>query len=266
LQNFVVMLLLDDPRLANVPVVPEWKFHMESDQIIDILWTAPRTTFNVTPTGPIVLPDGSGGNNAASQAPPLVGAGMLVEMPTIVSDSPGVSGPPRVWQLSVVSFEERNTNFLPGTGTCVTSEQYAQLVADILHLQFTFTYGTVQAKRDLVSPAHDWMNLKPGIFAYRTLFQATVGIPQTQRTAPALVSFAGGNCTVTCSDSGAAAYYTTDGSCPCGANVNPFNPAGVGATLYTTPFAVASGTLVLAAARNSAAGKTLSPVNGATAP
>src|SRR5271157_632891 len=87
LQNAVTFLLLDDPRLANTPVVPEFKLQMTSDQAVECLWKQPRNAFTLTPTG-FSLNGGVTG---------LVGAGLLVEMPEATSNSPGVTGPPLTW-------------------------------------------------------------------------------------------------------------------------------------------------------------------------
>jgi len=255
LQNMVAMLLLDDPRIV-CPVVPEYKFLMDSDQSVDALWQLPQGAFTLTPSGVTI-------NSGVSAG--LVGAGLLVEMPTATTDSPGVSGPPATWHVTVVAFEERNTNWLPQTGTCVAAEQYCELVVDILQNEAVYKFGTFQAERNWMTPAHDRMTMNPTIIALRATVQATVGRTQTKRTPAVAITFSAGNCALLCADGAAAIYYTVDGSAPVRSNTNPDNAAGVGASLYAAPFAVASGT-VLAAARNAAAGTTLSAVAGATAP
>lgn len=258
LQAAVSIVLRDDPRLANVPIVPEVKFIMENDQSIDALWTLPVSAFTITTQG--VTINGQG-------APGLVGAGILVEMPGATSDSPEVSGPPLTWDVDIVCFEERNTNFLAGIGTGVTSEQYAQIVLDILQLQYLGPqFNTLKSKQSAINPAHDRMQLTPGIIAYRTSLRSDAGRNQTPRTQPVAATFLGGNCTLTCGDGAAAVYYTTDGTMPCSANVNAANPAGAGATLYAAPFAVTSGQSLLFAARNTAANLNISQVRSASAP
>ena len=255
LQNIIAMILRDDPRLAAMPIVPEYKFLMDSDQVVDALWTLPAAAFTLTPSGVTIN----------SNVPPgLCGAGVLVEMPGATSDSRGVTGPPLTWEIGVVVMEERNTNFLAGTGTGITSEQIAQIVMDRLHLQAIFGFGTIQVRQNCFSAAHDWMNMKPGILAYRVTLTADAGRKQTPRSANVAYSFAGDTLTLTCTDGAVTIYYTTDGSAPCAANVNASNPAGVGATVYTAPFAVASGTNVLFASRKT--GVLLSAVGQATAP
>ncbi len=258
LQQAITFLLLDDPQIAagGAPVVPELKLQMTSDQTVDALWTLPRSAFTMTPTGLLVNGDATG----------PVGAGLLVEMPGAVADSPGVSGSPLTWDVKVACFEERNTNMTPGVGTLVTAEQYAQLVLNALHLQYIFPYGVLQVQHDAMPVAHDWMSMKPGIFAQYACFKATVGRVQSKRTAPATVTISGGQCTLACADGTAAIWYSTDGSAPVAANAASQNAAGVGAQPYTGPFAVASGVTVLAAARSGLPNTVLSAVNGVQAP
>ena len=257
LQNAVAFLLLDDPRLANTPVIPEFRLQMTSEGTRDILWMSPRSSFTLTPTGLIV-------NNNAATGP--VGAGLMVEMPNATSDSPAVSGPPLTWDVNITAFEERNVNMTPGVGTLITSEQYAQIILNVLQEQYIAGYGTLQVKNNCITSAHDWMSIYANLVCTRASLKATVGRAQSTRTAPAKPVIAGGTCTITCSDATAAVYYSLDGSMPVKANSGPQNAAGVGAQLYAGPFAVTSGQTVLTAARSATAGTILSPVNGAQAP
>ena len=230
---------------------------MENDQSIEALWSLPRTAFTISPNSITINP---------GAAPGPVGAGLLVEMPGFTVNSPKVRGSPATWDINIVAMEERNTNFLAGTGTLITSEQYAELCVDIFQLAYIFPYGTLTVKQNAISPAHDWMQIRPGIVAYRTSFEATVGRKQSTPTLAAQPMIAGGMCTINVPDGLSVAYYTTDGSMPVSSNSNPNNPAGVGATIYTAPFAVTSGTTVLCAARNPNPGYILSSINGALAP
>lgn len=258
LENAVTMLLADDPRLVNTPVIPEFKLQMTADQIVDILWTTPASAFTVTSQGITI-----NSNPLPAGAP--VGAGLLVEMPEFVANSPGVTGSPATWGINVVAFEERNTNLTPGTGTMITNEQYAQLAIDILQMTYIYGFGTLQVKTNAITPAHDWMTYKPGIIASRASFYATVGRQQSIRTAFAVPTIAGGMCTITCADGAAVIYYTIDGSMPVAYNSTTNSTPGT-ATLYTAPFAVTSGQTVLTAARNPNTGYILSSVLGALAP
>jgi hypothetical protein len=256
LQNAIALLLCDDTRLANVPIVPEIKFHEESDLQTDILWTMPRRNVTVSPTGVTI--------STVTGQPGPTGAGLMIEMPTANTQSTNVTGPPTDWEIGVVAFEERNTNLIPSNGIGIMSEQLVQIVKDILHLQNLGTFaaspwgfGTLRAKRLWMSPAHDWMQtLGPGIIAWRASFESTSGVKQSPRSAPVQITFSSGNCVLTCADNSAAVYYTTDGSLPVQVNAN--------ATLYSAPFAVSSGTQVLAASKR--AGYISSEIWGNTAP
>jgi hypothetical protein len=254
LQNAITLLLLADSRI-QVPVIPEIKLIMENDQSVEALWTLPQSAFTVTPQGVTIN---------ATAAPGSVGAGLLVEMPEATAESPGVSGSPLTWGVNIVCFEERNTNFLAGTGSLITSEQYAELCLDMLQHQWIYGFGTLEAKRNIITPAHDWMNIHPGILAYRASFRATIGRIQSTRSASATPTISTGTCTITCTDNSATIYYTIDGSMPVSSNVNSSNPAGIGATVYTAPFAVNSGTTVLCASQKT--GLITSQVTGIKAP
>lgn len=252
LQNAITLLLCDDIRLVDVPILPEIKLQQESELQVDIMWTLPRSAFIVTPSG-VTIGAGTG----------PVGAGILVEMPGAKTSSPGVSGPPTDWEINVVAFEERNTNLTPNVGIGLMSEQIAQIVKDILQLQNFGTFasspwgfGTLRANASWLNPAHDWMQIKPGIVAYRVSFTSTSGVKQTPRSQPVVVSFNTGMCTLTCSDILAAVYYTLDGSLPVKANPN--------AKPYSAPFSVNSGQQVLAASRRT--GFISSEIWGNTAP
>ena len=270
LLNAMVLILLDDPRL-NVPVISEFKLQMESDQQVDILWQLPRSAITVLPNGILSVSGATGGNySAPNPAAPssLVGAGIMVEMPEMDVNSPDVTGSPATWKLSVVCLEDRNTNFTPGVGTGVTSEQYAQIVLDDLQLQWIYQYGTIKVKQNAIQPAHDWMSMKTGIYAVRVNFEATTGRLQSTRSALVTSFVNNGFCTLSCTDPGAAIFFTVDYSAPTSsnANTNPLAQPGVGATLYTAPFAVTSGQTILYASRNFTTNTTLSPVGGTVVP
>lgn len=85
---------------------------------------------------------------------------------------------------------------------------------------------------------------KPGQLAYDVTLTTRYQVPPQNSVEPVIITAAGALPTVTvtleCGDAGAAIYYTTDGSFPSAANAE--------ATLYTTPFAVASAATVRAVA------------------
>lgn len=233
LQSAIGLILLSDERLKDVPMLPEVKLLAESEQQVDVLWTLPRQAVRFLPTRmdvDAVVSDGDGAQK--------VGCGLLVEMPSAASHSPAVTGPPLTWEVSIVAFEDRNTNFVNNVGIGIMAEQLAQLVLDILQLQQIAGYGTFQASSGkAIDVAHDWIALKPGIFAYRATVAATIGRNQTPRSADAKATFVGGNCTITCTDPNAEIRYTTDGSMPVKANPN--------ATVYVNAFPVQSGDMIL---------------------
>ena len=248
LQNAIALVLLADARLKDVPVMLEIHLHAEADAVVDMLWGLPRSSFTVTPDGVTI--------NSTPSAGGRVGAGILIEMPKSSTSNPAVSGPPSDWDIEIVSFDERNTNLTPTVGLGILSEQLAQVVKDILHKLYIFTYGELVADKNWMTPAKDWMDMKPGVFANRTSLRATVGVNQTPRSALVTLGFSGGNCSLTCADGSARILYTTDGTMPVASNSN--------AVEYSAPFAADPGVLVLAA--SSKAGLNTSPINGATAP
>jgi hypothetical protein len=241
-QNAITLILLDDDRLALVPVLPEIKLHQEADIMVDTVWTTPRSALTVTPNGVEV--------NFAGDGKGPVGAGLLVEMIEAVCPANQLSGPPLTWKIHVVSFEERNTNLTPGTGIGIMSEQLAQIVLDALHGLFITGMGALQASAAPIQPAHDWMTLKPGLFATRTTVEATVKRQQRAAVVNVTGIWTVDSLALACTDGAAAIYFTTDGSMPVASNPN--------ATLYAAPVSVASGTVVLAAARK--AGSSISNI------
>lgn len=251
LQSAIALLLCDEPRLNLVPIVPEIKLHQESDLSVDAIWTVPRSAFTITPSGMTVNQQLN-----FSGPPAAVGSGILIEMPTGTTTSQNVTGPPTTWEVSVVAFEERNTNLTAVTGIGIMSEQLCQIVKDCLHLQQIFGYGCLKAMRTWFEPAHDWMGMKPGIIANRVKFEGIASNSQTTRSPAVIISFLGGNCALTCSDTNAVLSYTIDGTVPVAANTNAQN--------YVAPFAVNSGDMIMAASRSQ--GKILSEIFGAFAP
>jgi hypothetical protein len=94
-------------------------------------------------------------------------------------------------------------------------------------------------------PAHDWIDDKAGIYARRTSFRILNGwkFPPTCDTLT--ISITAGTVQLTCTSTAAdlQIWFTTDGSAP--SNDGAVNPKSI---FYTAPFAVASGTIVRAAA------------------
>ena len=247
LQKAVALILCADARLANVPIVPEIKFLQESELALNCIWTMPRSSFQITAQGWNVLP-------AALQGD-LVGGGILVEQPEMDSNSPGVSGPTATWRVPIVGFVEPNTAFVPGVGIGFTSSQLCQIALDIFQNLFSYQYGTFQIEQQAIKAANDRQTENPNIAAHRVIVKATVGRVQSTRSANVTATFAAGQCTLTCADNAASIYWTTDLSEPVSSNPS--------ATVYSAPFAVASGTVVKFA--SSKTGLTVSQIMGAIA-
>jgi hypothetical protein len=248
LQKSLALIIADDARLALVPVMPQIKFLADAELLEDILWQLPRSAFTLTADGWEV-------NTAVTPGQP-VGAGILIEMPEMDTDSPKVSGTPATWKIGIVCFQEINTNFLPGLGIGITSGQLCQIVLDICQNLYIFGYGTFNPEQGAIKAANDWTSLKPGIEAHRLTLTGTVGRVQSTRSAIVQPSFAVGDCILTCADGTATVLYTTDFTEPVATNPN--------AHVYEGPFAVSGGTVVKCSSK--VAGKILSSICGAIAP
>ena len=248
LMKSIALIIADDARLAKVPVMPQIKFLADGELLEDILWQLPRSAFTLTADGWTV-------NTAVTPGQP-VGAGILIEMPEMDTDSPKVSGTPATWRVPIVAFQEINTNFLPGLGIGITSGQLCQIVLDICQNLYIFGYGTFNPEQGAIKAAQDWTSLKPGIEAHRLTLTGTVGRVQSTRSAIVQASFAAGDCILTCADGAAKVLFTTDFTEPVETNPN--------AQVYSVPFAVLSGTIVKCASK--AAGKILSSITGGLAP
>ena len=248
LQKSIALIIADDARLALVPVMPQIKFLADGELLEDILWQLPRSAFTLTADGWTV-------NTAVTPGQP-VGAGILIEMPEMDTDSPKVSGTPATWRVPIVAFQEINTNFLPGVGIGITSGQLCQIVLDICQNLYIFGYGTFNPEQGAIKAANDWTSLKPGIEAHRLTLTGMVGRVQSQRSAMVVPSFNAGECTLTCADGTASLFYTTDFTEPVQTNPNTQPYAG--------PFPVDSGTVVKCSSKT--AGKILSSITGAQAP
>jgi hypothetical protein len=250
------MMLADDPRLLNlVPVVPQFALNQESELATKGIWTYPAGSFLLTPAGfsiqPIADPTGL-----------KTGCGIVVEWPERATDSPGVSGPPSTYSFHIVALEDRNINQNATVGIGYTSDQLCDIAVDILHLHAIAgigdrgSTGTLQAVSNYLQPAHDWMDMNPGIYAHRATLRMTVGRKQSQFGTNVLATFDNGQCTLNCSDITATVYFTTDGTPPLG--VNPTTE------IYSAPFSVTSGQVIYCASRN--VGTTLSEILKFTSP
>ena len=254
LQKSLALILADEARLAAVPILPEIKLLAESELLVDALWQLPRTAFKLTEDGWVV--------NQTDPNVGTVGNGILIEMPEMDYDSPGVrNGSPATWKVGIVGFCEPNIAFTHGVGTNFTSSQLCQIALDVFQMLNIYGLGTFKTEQQAIKAAHDWVSMKPGVSAHRLTITATVGRLSSQRSANVTAAFAGpvngiDTVTLSCSDGAASVYYTTDGSEPVASNNC--------ATLYSAPFTVASGLTVKFASKKT--GLILSEILGAIAP
>jgi hypothetical protein len=232
-------LLMSAPQLATVNIVEERKSMIDSTVEIDAIWQTLRPL---------------NGTN-------YCGNGLLIEVPDIICDSDGVSGPPQQVELSFVSFQNGDGAFIPATpgapaGGGLFAEQIEQFLIDIVHLLTLGGIGTMKVVSRFSSPARDY----PGINARRTkIIMTPKQTAQTVRTALVTVSIVDNLATLATATPGASIYYTLDGSFPSNStiaikplSVTPATPNGEpvnpNSTLYAAPFAVQSGQCIRAAA------------------
>ena len=232
LQDDLFGILMSAPQLQTVNIVEERKFLINSDVEIDAIWQTQR-------------------NNCS-------GNGLLIEIPDIIVDSDGVTGPPQSVELSFVNFQNGDAALIPPTtvagqtepvqGGGLYAEQLEQFLVDILHLLNIGGLGTMIVKGRFSSPARDYA----GINARRTKIVMTPKqTAQTTRVALPIISVSAGTCTITEATPGASVYYTTDGSFPSNPTIAiaPIagGPINSKSQLYTAPFAVTAGQLIRAA-------------------
>jgi len=232
LQDDLYGILMSAPQLAPVNIVQERAFLVKSNLEKDVIWQTAR--------------NGRTGN------------GLLIEIPKILCDSDGVSGPPQQVELSFVSFQNGDAAFIPPTtipgqatpviGGGLFAEQVEQFLVDILHLLNIGGVGSLRVAGQFSSPARDY----PGVNARRTRILMTPRqTAQTARVALPIISLSNGTCTIICGTVGAVVYYTLDGSFPSNPSValTPSSNTAINANSkpYTAPFSVAGGQLIRAA-------------------
>ena len=222
-QDDLYGILMSAPQLATVNIVEERKFLVNSELEIDAIWQTVR--------------------NGCS------GDGLLIEIPDIISDSDGVTGPPQQVDLSFVSFQNGDTAFIMPGGGNLFAEQIEQHLVDVLHLLNIGGIGTMRVTGRFSTPARDYA----GINARRTKIVMTPKqTAQTTRVVLPIISVTAGVCTITCATPGAAIYFTVDGSFPSNPTiaVDPLRnvPINAKSQPYTAPFAVTAGQLIRAAA------------------
>jgi len=172
------------------------------------------------------------------------GASIEVLMPALKSALSETAGPICTLEQKFIVKEQPTVN-QGANGTGLSAEQIAVNLAQTF--QLFFLGGPMQGF--YTAPTFYEYVVAPQDVPYVALLvtlRATFALTALTRTLAPAVSAAAE--TVTLADqqpgAGSALYYTTDGSFPGSGNPN--------AILYTSPFAVASGTLVRAAAYNGA--------------
>lgn len=221
LQNDLFGLLMSAPALNSVNIVLERKLLGQSEIQLDTVWQTVRNTRS--------------------------GTGILIEMPTVEVPGEQAVGPKQNIRPSFVVFQNGDAALTPDTGSGLYAETLAQLVLDVLHMQEIQGIGTLYAINRTIEPARDYEFIN----AYRVfLFLKSAQANQTNRTAPVTITNNSGTVTLTCATSGADIYYTTDGSFPDKAALDPVSGAAINISskLYSTPFAVNTGDVVRAAA------------------
>lgn len=254
LQNAIALVLLSDDRLNTVPILTEIKLHLDNEIAVDALWTLPRNSIQVRPNTIDLFQVNLDGNLPTVPGP--TGAGLLVEMPEAKAISNNLTGPPLSWQIRIVAFEERNTNLTPDVGTFIMAEQLAQLVLDVLQLQYIYPFGSLKVSKNAVGPARDWETLQAGLVCWGCTVEVENGRVQTPRSQVCAMVFAAGSCTITCPDPAAEIRYTTDGT--------PAVRRNPGSIIYAGPFAAATGTIVQVSSWKQ--GTLTSSITGAVAP
>jgi hypothetical protein len=165
------------------------------------------------------------------------GCGILVRMPAIRGLQPNVASPQGEVLVAIDVVEAPEINFNPG-GTQLTAEEVARGVRSVLH-QFAIE-GKILLYQDekAIEPVAGLEKEYPGCLGYRVLLRGRMSEPPAAKCALPAISAPAQTVTLTSPDSGAAIYYTTDGSFPGAGN------AGGTAALYTGPFTVGGGTVV----------------------
>lgn len=169
-----------------------------------------------------------------------VGSVVIVNMPTLLPDSPNAPGPryDTVYRVQVIDWPMVRRQSTGGTGC--SADEIGDRLRQILH---RFTMGRGQT---IYFGGQEPVNVPDGKVSYSLRFKR-----QSQDLPPVAVASIGISpsgpgpvtVTLTCATVGAAIYYTTDGSYP---GSNPV--ACPTAVLYTGPFAVVAGTTLRAAA------------------
>lgn len=176
---------------------------------------------------------------ATASAGKKPGAGVIVLQPEIRTRLPAVPGPQLGLVFPVRILEHPELNLLTGS-TKKTAGALAIFILRALH-KFTITKNIRLRAAD---NAADPVEVK-GLVGYDTFFETEVNQDEAAKCEPVYLTYGGGNLTATCATSGAAIYYTTDGTFPYQGTIGG---RATTAALYTVPVAVAAGKTVWACA------------------
>lgn len=158
-----------------------------------------------------------------------------VQMPTADGEKPNLPGPLLGVAATVRVMESPAMNRAVG-GTGKTAEQIAARVLQLLHHWSPNGARFLIAGTDALKP----VDTDDGVVSYDARVETFDGLDDLVSVAPPTAVVAAGTLTLSCPTSGAAIYYTSDGSFP-----------GTDKTLYSAPFAIGAGDHIRAAAYKS---------------
>jgi hypothetical protein len=152
-------------------------------------------------------------------------------MPRIHATQPNLSPAQGDILVGIDVVEQPEINFNPG-GSMLTAEETARAVRQTLH-QFAIE-GKILLYQDrkAIEPLPD--KAYPGCLGYRVNLRGRMADLSQPKCVVPVISEEAGFVTLAASDTGAAIYYTLDGSFPGAANA--------ASVVYTAPFAVPSTT------------------------
>lgn len=217
-QDHIISKLLSEPLLQYVPIV-----EMRRQIRLDV---AQRTAPHLA------------GRNGK------VGVGILVNLPlmdpAVDDDIPGMQADVLLY-LDITSKDD--INLVNSNGANLSAEDVLTIVWLLVNQWSNTGIGSGAIYVDGADPIED----KKGAYGYRLAVRMRTAQDQPTKTDAPTASFSGGRCTLHVNASGATIYYTTDGSMPGPWTANPGGTANT-STVYSSPFTVASGTVILAAA------------------
>ena len=164
-----------------------------------------------------------------------IGLAMVVLQTEVVESAANLPGPTLGIQQEIQVIEHPLMN-RGATGTGVRCSAAALTVLGALHLHCVGDL-LLFAEKDPVKP----FKVKPGFVSHVvTLKVRNAGLDPVEKPADVAASISGTDATLTCATSGAAIWFTADGSYPA--------PDNEEATQYSAPFTVELGTWIRAAA------------------